>query len=125
MTLQSTRASRRGTSTSLFDVRKSLCRHGGLERIGLMICKLGDTAPSVVVSRKEEVCQRVVDELSRVGPGSAIPLPANLNSDAACRELAAEISRREESRLFGQQCWHYPGRTLLTFLMKRGARCSL
>eukprot|EP00949_MAST-11_sp_MAST-11-sp1_P000947 g947.t1 len=63
-----------------------------------MICKaLVDNGSKVyVVSRKEEVCQRVADELSRVGPGSAVPLPANLNSDAACRELAAEISRREE-----------------------------
>ena len=48
-----------------------------------------------IVSRKQEVCERVAAALNELGPGSAISMPADLSTDASCRQLAAQLADRE------------------------------
>ncbi len=46
-----------------------------------------------ISSRKADVCEQVAKELSAVG--ECVAIPADLSSEAACRELAAALAGRE------------------------------
>jgi NAD(P)-dependent dehydrogenase (short-subunit alcohol dehydrogenase family) len=68
---------------------------GGSRGIGLMIARgLVESGARVYVSsRKAEVCQRVAEELSRVG--ECLALPADLSEEAACVGLAERVAEGE------------------------------
>jgi len=84
----------------LFSVRgKVALVTGGSRGIGLMIAKgLVENGARVYISaRKAEVCDRVAAELARMGPGTCYSLPGDeLNSDRACKSLAAKLAEKEE-----------------------------
>jgi NAD(P)-dependent dehydrogenase (short-subunit alcohol dehydrogenase family) len=68
---------------------------GGSRGIGLMIARgyVEAGARVYISSRKAEVCERVAEELSRVG--DCVALPADLSSEQECRRLAAAFGERE------------------------------
>jgi len=68
---------------------------GGSRGIGRMIATglVGAGARVVVSSRKAEACEEAAAELSRIGVCTA--LPADLSTEAGCRELADTLSRDE------------------------------
>ena len=50
-----------------------------------------------ISSRKADVCDAVAAQLNAIeGPGECISLPADLASDAACVELAAQLAAKED-----------------------------
>ena len=50
-----------------------------------------------ISSRKADVCDAVAAQLNAMeGPGECISLPADLASDAACVELAAQLAAKED-----------------------------
>ena len=69
---------------------------GGTRGIGLMIARgyLEAGARVYISSRKAEVGEQVVQDLSALGPIESIP--ADLSSEEECRRLAAEMGRRVE-----------------------------
>lgn len=69
---------------------------GGSRGIGLMIARgfVEAGAKTYISSRKADVCDAVAAELSR--SGECISIPADLGSEAGCRYLADEITKREE-----------------------------
>jgi NAD(P)-dependent dehydrogenase (short-subunit alcohol dehydrogenase family) len=70
---------------------------GGSRGIGLMIASgyVEAGAKVYISSRKAEVCEEVVAELSKIG--TCIALPADLSTEAECRRLAGELAAREPS----------------------------
>ena len=70
---------------------------GGSRGIGLMIARgfVQAGARVYISSRKASVCEEVAAELSKIG--TCIALPADLQSDAEARRLAAEFAQREPS----------------------------
>jgi NAD(P)-dependent dehydrogenase (short-subunit alcohol dehydrogenase family) len=68
---------------------------GGSRGIGLMIAKgfVEAGARVYISSRKQQVCDEVAAELSKLG--SCVSLPADLSSEAECLRLAGEIGERE------------------------------
>jgi NAD(P)-dependent dehydrogenase (short-subunit alcohol dehydrogenase family) len=83
--------------TDLFSVAgKTALVTGGSRGIGRMIAGgfVAAGAKVYVSSRRAEACQAVATELSEVGV--CLPLPADLSTEGGCRELAAELARREE-----------------------------
>ena len=85
-----------GKLKDLFSVEgKTALVTGGSRGIGLMIAR-GFVERGVRVyisSRKQEVCDEVAVELSKLG--TCISLPADLASEAECVRLAAEVAGRE------------------------------
>jgi len=83
--------------TDLFSIRGKIALvTGGSRGIGLMIAR-GFTqagAKVYISSRKAEVCDAVAAELS--DDGECIPLPADLSTEAGCRQLAQQLNDREE-----------------------------
>jgi len=71
---------------------------GGSRGIGLMISKayVQNGAKVFISARKKDVCDRVAAELTKLGPGTCTSLPADLNSDEACRALVAELAKQED-----------------------------
>lgn len=69
---------------------------GGSRGIGLMIARgyVEAGAKVYISSRKADVCDAVAAQLCD-GGGEAIPLPADLSTEAECRRLADEIMARE------------------------------
>jgi NAD(P)-dependent dehydrogenase (short-subunit alcohol dehydrogenase family) len=69
---------------------------GGSRGIGLMIARgfVQAGAKTYISSRKADVCDEVAAELSKAG--TCIPLPADLGSEAGCRQLADALAAREE-----------------------------
>ena len=70
---------------------------GGTSGIGAMIARgyVQAGARVYVASRKADACEATAKELSKLG--SCIGIPADLSSEPGCRELADEISRREDA----------------------------
>jgi NAD(P)-dependent dehydrogenase (short-subunit alcohol dehydrogenase family) len=68
---------------------------GGSRGIGLMIARgfVERGVKTYISSRKAEVCDEVAAELSQ--HGECISVPADLSTEAACDELAAEVASRE------------------------------
>ena len=81
----------------LFSIRdKVAVVTGGGQGIGLMIAQgfVVAGAKTYVSSRKADVIDGVAKELSK--SGTCIAIPADLSTEAGCRELADEIGKREE-----------------------------
>ncbi len=68
---------------------------GGSRGIGLMIARgfVEAGAKVYISSRKQEVCDRVAQELSR--HGTCVSVPADLSAEAGARQLAAAVAARE------------------------------
>ena len=82
----------------LFSMRGKICVvTGGSRGIGLMIAKayVENGAKVYVSSRKKDACDLVARELTNLGPGTAVSMPADISSDAGCKELAERIAKQE------------------------------
>jgi NAD(P)-dependent dehydrogenase (short-subunit alcohol dehydrogenase family) len=82
----------------LFDIEgKTALVTGGSRGIGLMIARgfVEAGAKVYISSRKAEVCDEVAADLSRIGPGTCLSLPADLSDDTEIARLAAELGDRE------------------------------
>ncbi|KAF9920818.1 hypothetical protein FBU30_009255 [Linnemannia zychae] len=85
-------------SSSLFDVKdKVILVTGGGRGIGLMIAHgfVANGAKVYISSRSAKVCDKVAEELSKIGPGQCISLPADLQSLEEVKRLTAELEKRE------------------------------
>jgi NAD(P)-dependent dehydrogenase (short-subunit alcohol dehydrogenase family) len=83
--------------TDLFSIAgKTALVTGGGRGIGRMIAGgfVEAGAKVYISSRNAEVCESVATELSEVGV--CISVPADLSTEAGCRELAEELGRRED-----------------------------
>ena len=86
-------------TSDLFSVKDKVALvTGGSRGIGLMIARgyLEAGAKVYVSSRKQDVCDRVAAELSRIG--TCVSVPADCSTQAGCEALAAAVAARE-SRL--------------------------
>eukprot|EP00747_Dinoflagellata_sp_TGD_P023434 gnl/TRDRNA2_/TRDRNA2_129804_c0_seq1.p1 gnl/TRDRNA2_/TRDRNA2_129804_c0~~gnl/TRDRNA2_/TRDRNA2_129804_c0_seq1.p1 ORF type:complete len:315 (-),score=65.52 gnl/TRDRNA2_/TRDRNA2_129804_c0_seq1:100-996(-) len=84
--------------SSLFGVKgKVALITGGSRGIGLMAAKaLVENGAKVYVSaRKADVCEAVAQTLNSLGPGQCFALPADVSTDKACKELAAQLQAKE------------------------------
>jgi len=82
--------------SSLFSIEgKTALVTGGSSGIGKMIATgfVEAGAKVYISSRKAEVCDEVVAELSKIG--ECIAIPANLATEDECRRVAGEIAERE------------------------------
>ncbi|KAG0282975.1 hypothetical protein BGZ96_012657 [Linnemannia gamsii] len=85
-------------ASSLFDVKdKVILVTGGSRGIGLMIAHgfVVNGAKVYISSRSASVCDKVAEELSKLGPGQCISLPADLQSIEEVNRLVAELTKRE------------------------------
>ncbi|CAG8466888.1 11393_t:CDS:2 [Ambispora gerdemannii] len=85
---------------SLFDVKgKVVLVTGGSRGIGLLIARgyVENGAKVYVSSRSEKVCDQVAKELTKLGPGEAISIPADLQKLSEVKRLGSELKKREES----------------------------
>jgi NAD(P)-dependent dehydrogenase (short-subunit alcohol dehydrogenase family) len=83
--------------SELFSVRdKVAVVTGGSRGIGLMIARgfVEAGARVYISSRKADVCDKVAAELSQVG--TCVSLPADLGTEAGCKQLADAVAQREE-----------------------------
>jgi NAD(P)-dependent dehydrogenase (short-subunit alcohol dehydrogenase family) len=83
--------------TDLFSIAgKTALVTGGSRGIGRMIAGgfVEAGAKVYVSSRRADACEAVAAELSEVGV--CIALPADLSTESGCRELAEELTRRED-----------------------------
>lgn len=72
---------------------------GGSRGIGLMMCKcyVDNGARVYVVSRKKDACDQVSRALNSMNSsGSAVSFPADVGTDAGCRQLVEDISKLEK-----------------------------
>ncbi len=69
---------------------------GGSRGIGRMIARgfVGAGARVYISSRKADVCNAVAAELS--AGGACVSLPADISTEAGCRDLAGALAQREE-----------------------------
>ncbi len=82
--------------SDLFSIEgKTALVTGGSRGIGLMIARgfVEAGARVYISSRKQEVCDAVAADLSKIG--SCVSLPADLSSEEECLRLAGEIRERE------------------------------
>jgi NAD(P)-dependent dehydrogenase (short-subunit alcohol dehydrogenase family) len=82
--------------SDLFSIEgKTALVTGGSRGIGLMIARgfVEAGARVYISSRKQQVCEEVAAELSKIG--TCVSLPANLSSEEECLRLAGEIGERE------------------------------
>src|SRR5262245_46690498 len=83
-------------TSDLFSVKNKVALvTGGSRGIGLMIARgyVEAGAKVYVSSRKQDVCDRVAAELSRVG--TCISAAADCSTQAGCEALAAAVAARE------------------------------
>ena len=86
-------------SSDLFSVKNKVALvTGGTRGIGLMIARgyVEAGAKVYVSSRKQDVCDRVAAELSRIG--TCVSVPGDCSTQAGCEALAAAVAAHE-SRL--------------------------
>lgn len=86
---------------TLFNVKdKVILITGGAKGIGLMLSTafVQNGARVYISSRDAAACSSAAAQLTSLGPGTAIALPADLSSASECTRLASELSSRE-SRL--------------------------
>ncbi|EJT76934.1 rhamnolipids biosynthesis 3-oxoacyl-[acyl-carrier-protein] reductase [Gaeumannomyces tritici R3-111a-1] len=84
--------------SNLFNVSgKVVLVTGGGRGIGYMIAQgyVENGAKVYISSRDAASCEKAAKELTAKGPGSAVALPADLQSLDECKRLAAELSARE------------------------------
>lgn len=84
-------------NNDLFSIQgKTAVVTGGSRGIGLMIARgfVEAGAKVYISSRKKEVCDEVAEELSKIG--ECISVPADLSNEDGARQLAAEVSERED-----------------------------
>ena len=84
------------SADGLFSVKgKVALVTGGSRGIGLMIARgfVEAGVKTYISSRKAQVCDEVAAELSKVG--TCVSLPADLGTEAGCRQLADAIASRE------------------------------
>jgi len=82
---------------NLFDIRNKVALvTGGSRGIGLMVARgyVEAGAKVYITSRKSDVCNAVAEELSEIG--ECLSIPMDLSTVDGCRQLAKEISLREE-----------------------------
>ena len=82
--------------SDLFSIEgKTALVTGGSRGIGLMIARgyVEAGATVYISSRKQDVCDEVAAELSKIG--TCVSLPADLATEEACNGLAAEVAARE------------------------------
>ncbi|KAG0249598.1 hypothetical protein BG011_009109 [Mortierella polycephala] len=85
-------------TSSLFDVKdKVVLVTGGSRGIGLMIAHgfVVNGAKVYISSRSAGVCDKVAEELTKLGPGKCISIPADLQSLDEVKRLVAELAKRE------------------------------
>ena len=83
---------------------------GGSRGIGLMIASVrGERSQSLRFFEKKDACDLVARELTNLGPGTAVSMPADISSDAGCKELAENCKTREENRCSREQRRCYLG----------------
>ncbi len=58
---------------------------------------VANNAKVYIASRSLKSCERKAKELSDIGPGTCIPLAADLGSAEGCKALAAEFAERESA----------------------------
>ncbi|KAJ3104634.1 hypothetical protein HDU97_009025 [Phlyctochytrium planicorne] len=83
---------------SLFSVKGKIALvTGGGSGIGKMIAAalVQNGAKVYIASRKLKNVQEAADELNKMGPGSCIPLQADLTTRAECEALAAKLKEKE------------------------------
>jgi NAD(P)-dependent dehydrogenase (short-subunit alcohol dehydrogenase family) len=83
--------------SDLFSIEgKTALVTGGSRGIGLMIARgfVEAGATVYVSSRKAEVCEEVATELSTIG--RCFALPADVSTEAGCRQLADALGERED-----------------------------
>ncbi|KAI6377875.1 hypothetical protein MCOR25_002392 [Pyricularia grisea] len=70
---------------------------GGAKGIGRMISEgyVANGAKVYISSRDAASCEKAASELTDKGPGSAVALPANLQSLDECTKLASDLAARE------------------------------
>ena len=70
---------------------------GGAKGLGLMISEgfVRNGARVYISSRDGAACSSAATHLTSLGPGTAVPLPADLASASECARLASELSARE------------------------------
>ncbi|KAG0308548.1 hypothetical protein BGZ98_007634 [Dissophora globulifera] len=85
-------------SASLFDVKdKVVLITGGSRGIGLMIAHgfVANGAKVYISSRSANICDQAAKELTKLGPGKCISLPADLQSLDEVKRLVSELSKHE------------------------------
>ncbi|KAF9435134.1 hypothetical protein BGZ76_006842 [Entomortierella beljakovae] len=85
-------------NSSLFDVKdKVVLITGGSRGIGLMIAHgfVANGAKVYISSRSAKACEEATAQLNKLGPGTCVSLPADLQSIEEVKRLVAEITKRE------------------------------
>ncbi|KAI9286713.1 hypothetical protein BC943DRAFT_276218 [Umbelopsis sp. AD052] len=83
----------------LFSVKdKVVLVTGGSRGIGEMIATgfVQGGAKVYISSRSAQACDEVAEKLNKLGPGSCIPIPADLQKSEDVKRLATEIGKREK-----------------------------
>lgn len=86
---------------NLFNVKGTVALvTGGQRGIGYMIAKtLVANGARVYISSRNRTgdCDEAAAALTNMGPGSCFALPADLASDADCKDLAARLAQKEST----------------------------
>jgi len=85
----------------LFSVKdKVVVVTGGSRGIGEMIATgfVQGGAKVYISSRSAKACDETAEKLNKLGPGTCIPIPADLQKTEDVKRLTAEISKREKRK---------------------------